>query len=382
MAIQASDFSGTDIDQAFSARFAAELARTPTIVRMLNRNWESDARNNENVIIDNLELERDGAGASSIVVADRPEAQFKRDFQDPTEFNVNQQSWKIDQGGENSFKMYDKDIRRTRRGRGRINAGVAKLQSNAILDREDNIVAYMGALTTYATDAPVAADLPNNDNTGRNGNAGSIHAVTIGSGNQALTPNGVPRSGGATDVFFSGLEDLRLRLQDTNIIGGELIAGDLGAPVLLVRPEVIRGFIHMLRTEKITAEALNISLYQSMAAFGTALEQDRLMDLNIVVSQALPKPAGPTSGFTSYLFTPQAITYADDIPNFWSQSPRSSGGQNDGPFFSYHQVFSYGRKLVNASQIIKVTFASAAPSGYVGNDVEEQEEAPKAKGKK
>ena len=369
MAIQASAFTGTDLDQAFSARFAAVLARTPTIVRMLNRNWESDARNNENVTIDNLDLERDGEGASTIVVADRgggtmaaAEAAFKQDYQDPSEFNVNQQTWRIDQGGENSFKMYDKDIRRTRRGRGRINAGVAKLQSNALLYREDNIVAYMGALETYATDDPAADDLPKDDNSGTNGNAGSIHATTIGSGNQALLTNGVPRTSGATDVFLTGLEDLRLRLQDTNIIGGELIAGDLGAPVLLVRPEVLRGFINMLRNAKVTAESLNISLYQSMAAFGTALEQDRLMDLNIVVSQALPKPASNTAGFVSYLFTPQAITYADDVPNFWSQAPRANGGLNPGPFFSYHQVFSFGRKLVNANQIIEVTFATAAAS--------------------
>lgn len=372
MAIGYSTFTGTDLDQAFSARFAAELARMPSIKMLFNRNWESDARTNESVIIDNLDFAHDGTAASTIPVADRAQSKYKDAYQTPKEFNASQQSFEIDQGGENSFKLYTRQIARSRRGPGRVRGGIAKMQSNMMIACEDNLISYMNGLEAFTTTAPAAGDLPKADNTGDNGNAGKIRQVSVGStgtnGEFLQWDTGVPSAkgnGSASDTIesmFEMLENLRLFLTEQNIIGGELIVGEVGAPVLAVSPKVLRGYITALRVSKLFSDSINVATYQSMAAFGSALSNDRLADLNIVAHKGLanldPPASDKDAGFTAFLLTDQALTYAEDMPAFWSQSPRQSGGINDGPFNSYHQVYEWGRKLVNANQIVKVQFAS------------------------
>ena len=158
MAIDRATFTGTDLDQKMQSQAQLVINRAPTLGRFFDRSNEAAARTNDNVIIDNYHFDVDGTDASTIPVAARTSE--KADFQTAKEFSLSQQTWKIDQGGENSFKMHTGDIAKSGRGKQRILDGSAQLVANGIAYREDNMISYLDSLTTYTTNVPAAADLP------------------------------------------------------------------------------------------------------------------------------------------------------------------------------------------------------------------------------
>ena len=366
MAIDRAVFSGKDLDDALQTSAQIVIDRAPTIGRFFDRSMEMRARMSDNIIIDNYHFDVDGAAASTIPVAAR--ADEKADFQTPKEFSLSQQTWKIDKGGENSFKMYVNDIARSSRGRQRILDGQAKMVSYGIADREDDLVEYLDALTVYTTNAPAAADLPLLANTGSNGNAGKIRHVTLGVAantiddeDGGLNGNNTAKTATAT-ALVDGLATLRTRIRRRNVgvtEQGRVIAQDPGTFMFLCPPEVGRAYNESLRQLKVQGEALNQDLYRDLNAFSNDAFEFQLNNLASFSSTALPLPDAATDGFDCYLMTPKAVQYAENFINVWSQAPNSAGGVNGGPFYSYHQMFEWGRKLVNPECIIKVTVRSA-----------------------
>lgn len=145
MAINIAAYGGADLDNDRAMFAQLVLDDAPTLASFFNRSQEMLARSNDNVIVDNYHFDVDGAEASTMDVVTRG---FKDDFQAPKEFSLSQQTWKIDQGGENSFKLYEQDLKRTMRGRQLINDGIVKLQNNSVTFREANLIAYLDSLGT------------------------------------------------------------------------------------------------------------------------------------------------------------------------------------------------------------------------------------------
>lgn len=366
MAIDRTAFSGTDLDQAMQNAARLELDRAPTLSAFFDRSQEARLRTSDNVIIDNYHFEVDGNKASTIVWADRPNE--KADYQTPSEFSLSQQTMKIDQGGENSFKMFRNDIERSSRGRQRIADGSQKMRNLAVAAREDNLVSYMDSLATYTTDEPKAADLPRLGNNGDNGNAGKIYATTVGvaantvsATTGALVGNAAAQTATAT-ALVEALADLKLRIRRRNVgvnEEGRVIGMDPGNFAFVCPPEIGRSFTTAMRLLEVPNEQLNRELYRNMAAFADAAFEFQINGIPSFSSTALPRPSSATDGYDCYFLTNKAIFYGEMQASFWSQAPRQAGGVNDGPFYSYHQLFEWGRKMVNNECIIKVTVRSA-----------------------
>lgn len=364
MAINQAVFSGTDLDQGMAREAQLVIDRAGTLTRFFDRSQEAEVRSRDNAIIDNYHFEVDGAAASSMALVDRD---FKDDFQASKEFSLSQQSWKIDQSAENSFRVYERDTKRSGRGATRIADGAQHMRNLAVAYREDNALAYMNGLSTYSTVQPTADDLPKLDNTGTNGNAGSIFTVTIGEAENTISPegelNGNANAQNATaTALLNGLTALRTRVRRRNVgltEEGSVIGMDPGTFMFLCPPEVGRAYNEALRNRRIEGEQLNRQLYSMLGTFAEDAFEFQLSNLASFSSTALPVPASDTAGFTSYLMTNKAIRYGEEPVDFWSQSPKSRGGTNEGKFYSYHQVLEFGRKLVNPECIIKVIIRTA-----------------------
>ena len=375
MAIEAAVFTGTDLDQAMQNAAQISLTRAPTLSMFFDRSQEMRLRMNDNVIIDNYHFDVDGDSASTMAFT-RIGSDLKADFGQAKEFSLSQQSFKIDQGGENGFKMYERDVARSTRGKQRIADGSLRLRQNAVIEREDDVVSYLASLAAYTTDAPVAADLPQLDNTGANGNAGKVHEVTLGVEANTISPiNGAIQAGAgnagakkakqeATAIaLVEGLADLRTRVLRRNVGMGQqgaVVGMDPGTFLFLCPPEVGRAYTQALRLLDINNDELNRDVYKELAAFSDQAFQFRLEGLSSLASTALPRPVAATDGYTCYLLTNKAICYGEDEVKFWSQAPNSAGGVNPGPYYSYHQRFTWGRKLVNPECLIRVKVRSAA----------------------
>lgn len=366
MAINESTFAGTDLDQAMQNAARLHIDRAPTLSAFFDRSQEARLRSNDNVIIDNYHFDVDGTKASSIVWKERSD--YKANYAQTTEFSLSQQSFKIDQGGENGFRMYARDVEKSSRGRQRIADGSQNMRNIAVTEREDDIVSYMDSLATYTTDEPAAADVPLLDNTGKNGNAGAIYHKTIGVAANvvdnvtgAITGNEAAKLATAT-ALVEALADLRLRIRRRNVgisESGRVIGMDPGTFAFVCPPEVGRAFNSALRLLKLPNEELNRQLYRDLGAFADAAFEFQLDNLASFSSTSLPTPSSATDGFDCYLMTNKAIFYGEQAAQFWSQTPRSMGGVNNGPYYSYHQLFEWGRKMVNQECIIKVTVRSA-----------------------
>jgi len=384
MPINWDTFSGTDLDIVQQARFRTLQDRMAFWRTWTDTSMEAEFMSAETVSIDLLFLEKDGGNANTMPVAARAEAKFKDDFAASKEFDVGHIAWKCDQGGENSFRLYAKQIRKAgRRGPARVQAGINKLQNNALLARDDNFVAYLGGLSAYTTSAPKAGDLSTRDGqaAGPNNNAGKIFSTSIASdsGKNALVLDG---SVGANflDTFLGTLESLQTRLIRRFQIGGETIAGESpGMFALLVPPEVLAGVRTALRARadsKILSE-LGIQLFRDFTAFVDSYNEDRFSGFGMIATPSLTFPASAGTA-TSFLMTPNALMTAVDEDQFWSDSPRSEGGVLGGPFFEWHQVFSYGRQLCDAEQLIKLQLPVVAASNddvESSDDVDEPEAA-------
>ena len=365
MAIDRATFAGTDLDQAMQRLAQIELNRPTSIMTLFDRSEQERALTHDNVIVDNYHFDVDGNTASTMAVATRTE---KADYQTPKEFSLSQQSWKISEGGENSFKMYKNDIRRSSRGRQRILDGSAQMRSNGDTSREDDLVKYLDALTTYTTANPAAANLPKLDNTGPNGNAGAIFAATIGAAANTISNVNGALNGNATqklataNALIDHFLDMLTRMYRRSVINGVAIGPDPGAVGAIMPPEVARAYLEAMKLLDINNEAINRDIYQDAGIFTSEMFRGTLFKIPFAAVPALPLPASATAGFDFYFISPRAVHYAEDGPYFWSQTPREEGGVNEGPYFSYHQRFEWGRKLINRELLIKATARSAAPS--------------------
>ena len=362
-------FSGSDLDIGMAQAAQQVLDEAPSLGRWSNRSQEARMRVNDKVEIDNYHFDVDGTEASTMVFADRPNE--KADYQESKEFSISHQIIRVDQGGENSFRSYKKDIERSGRGRQRVADGSQHLRNLAVNARENNMVGYFGSLATYTTKNPVAADLPLLNNNGANGNAGKIYATSFGEAantvsnvDGALLGDENARTATAR-AFVDGLTNLRLRMRRRNVVlseSGTVIGTDPGAFAFVCPPEVGRTGVEALRQLEIPNEQLNRDIYLNSGAFSSEAFAFQISGIPAFVSNSLPVPSSATGGFVCYLMTPNAIYYGEDQVTFWSQAPAEDGGINPGPFYSYHQVFTWGRKLVNPECMIKVTVRTAAPA--------------------
>ena len=205
-------------------------------------------------------------------------------------------------------------------------------------------------------------------NTGSNGNAGKIFHTTLGVAantvddeDGGLNGNNTAKTATAT-ALIDGLSSLRTRIRRRNVgvtEEGRVIGQDPGSFVFLCPPEVGRSYNEALRQLKVPGEALNQDLYRDLNAFASDAFEFQINRIPSFSSTALPLPENAADGFDCYLLTPKAVQYAEDFVDFWSQAPNNKNGINSGPFYSYHQLFQWGRKLVNTECIIKVTIRSA-----------------------
>lgn len=364
MAIQRAVFSGTDLDQGMAREAQLVLDRAPTLSMFFDRSQEAEVRTKDNAIIDNYHFDVDGAAASTMALVSVTE---KQDFLPSKEFSISQQSWKMDQFSENTFRVYESDTKRSGRGNARVSDGSQHMRNLAVAYREDNILAYMNALSTYSTTAPGADDLPKLDNSGANGNAGSIHTVTLGAAANTVDAEGALNGNNSAqqataDALINGLASLRTRIRRRNVgitEEGSVIGTDPGTFAFLCPPEVGRSYNEALRIRRLQGEQLNRQLYASMGTFVDKAFEFQINNLASFSSTALPVPATATGGFTCYLLTNKAIRYAEEDVMFWSQAPNSRGGVNPGPFYSYHQRLGFARKLVNPECMIKVIVRTA-----------------------
>ena len=365
MAINIGAFTGKDLDDGRAQLAQLVLSDAPTITGFLDRSQEATAQSSDNVIVDNYHFDVDGASASTMAVAVRG---YKDNFQAPKEFSLSQQTWKIDQGGENSFKLYEQDLKRTSRGRQLINDGTAKLRNNSVVWREANVLAYLDSLESYTTAQPTADDLPKLDNTGANGNAGKIFETTIGAAANTIDPvtgalNGNNSAKNDTArAIIDAIATLRTRIRRRHVgvnEQGMVIGGDPGIPAILNPPEVGRAVVESLRQLDLQGEQLNRELYRDMGVFGAQAFDWQLNNLAGFSTTGIKLPSSATAGFTCYLMTNKAIQYAEDEVLFWTQVPNYAGGTNEGSFLSFHQIFRLGRKLINPECIIRVNFRTA-----------------------
>ena len=365
MAIADGTFAGLDLDIAQTARFQALLDDSPIMSMYTDDSYSMDMRTKGFAEVDVLLLDKDGTAASTIPVTARKLAKYKDDFAAAKEFNVAQITFRGDQGGENSFKMYTYQIERSgQRGAARIDAATRQMQVNALNAIEDNLIAYLGDLEVYTTDAPVAADLPTTDNDGENNNAGKIHQLAdIGNNTNGVLATGLPAGTFGAD-FFAGCTRLMNRLIRRNVIGGQVVAGELSGGVAFVQPEIISAVRHYLRTQKIPMDTANINLYENFRAFSMSPTRDTFSGINFIGSTQLPLPAAfGTDNFNGYFLTRNAIAMGIQAQNFWSESPpymNDGAPDTAGDFYEYHQIFRYGRQLINAEQCIKLEFGSVS----------------------
>ena len=373
MAISPSTFNGTDLDQEMTAMLASLRDNAPTITSVFNRSMEAEMRSSEHATVDVIFPKQDNGAANNVIVRDRSADLGGNWLATVGEFDVGQIALEINRGGENGFSIKRRDVRRApARSRARIASMNTTQMNTALLSREADVVDYMLKLTTYTSEKPGANDVSKPDNTGPNGNAGKIFATEIGNdadaGYAALSSvNGVPLDGGTLegqflDTFMTGLEDLSLRLLETNVTDGIDLAGDMDDVVILYVPHrVVRGLQTGLRRANLQGDNLTATLYRSMAAFGRAVRREELADINIVGVKALPNPSTAKGGYVGLLMTGNAVYYGEADVEAWSMAPVSEGGTVMAPRYEYRQSWEYGFGLVNSNQLIKVTFASRAP---------------------
>ena len=364
MAINRATFSGTDLDQGMAREAQLVIDRAPTLTGFFDRSQEQEVRSKDNAIIDNYHFDVDGTAASTMALASVAE---KDDFLASKEFSLSQQSWKIDQFAEDNFRVYERDTKRSGRGAQRVADGTQHMRNLAAAYREDNVLAYMNGLDTYTTRNPATADLPLLNNNGANGNAGKIFEVTIGAAANTINSEGGLNGNNAAqqataDAILSTLTSLRTRIRRRNVgitEQGSVIGMDPGTFMFLNPPEVGRAVNEALRIRRLEGQELNRQLYSMLGTFADQAFAWQVSNLAGFDSTALPVPSSATDGFTCYLLTNKAIRYGEDDVMFWSQSPNSRGGVNEGPFYSYHQRLGFGRKLVNPECIIKVNVRTA-----------------------
>jgi len=371
MAVEASTFTGSDLDHMMTAMLQSLRDDTPSMTQVFNRGLETDMRNNEFATVDVIMTEEDGGSPNTLIVRDRSSDLAADYLSSLKEFDVGQIRVEINKGGENGFSIKRRDIRRApARSRARIAAMNRQMMNNALLSREKGVIDYMSALDTYTTEVPATADKPNRSNTGSNNNAGKIYSKTIGSNSGAnyaalSSVNGAPIQKGTSDfvdVFMTGLEDLCLRLLETNVTDGMSIAGTMGDTVTLWVPHrVVRGMQTGLRRKNLYGDNLTANLYMSARAFGMGMRKEELADINVVGTKAIANPTTATGGYTGFLMTGNAIYYGEADVESWSEAPTSEGGIVPGPRYHYRQAWEYGYGLINSDQLIKVNFASVAP---------------------
>lgn len=366
MAIDRANFSGTDLDQAMQTVAQTVLDRAPSILSLFSRRLEARARVSDNVILDNYHFDVDGAKASTIL----PVVRSEKDNYDPTsEFSLSQQSFKIDKGHESGFRVYLNDIMRSTRGRARVADGSEYMRNEAALARENDLIAYLAALSAYTTPEPAAGDLPKLDNTGDNGNAGKIFEVTVGAAANTLSSvdgeiNGNDTAKKATArALVDGLSRLRLRMERRYLAGNSrMIGAGPGMMSLLLPPEVARAYVDAMEILDIRNDEAQAQALRDMGAFQSEALRGVLKDIGFYSRTALPVPASAGAGYTGYLIGMNAVEYAENYVRFWSTAPKELGGVNDGPYYEYKQRAEWGRKLVNPEFIMRVKFRSAAPA--------------------
>ena len=314
--------------------------------------------------LDNYHSNVDGASPSTMrVVA----GAYKDDYEDVSEFSVSQQSFKIDRYIKPyGFKVYRKDILRAGgRGPRRVLDGQSRMANLNVTWREQELISYLDGLATYTTNEPAADDLPKLDNSGSNGNAGKIYETSVAGAtflvNGRLKGNNTARNNTA-DAVQEALTGLRLRLARRYAGGrGETIGGDPGTFYLVGPPEAGRGMVECWRQINRASGTLDSMVNRDVRAFASEAFNVELGGVTTDTSTAFRAPASATAGFTMYLMTPRAVTYAEEPVQNWTQVPVSVGGVNPGDFNSYYRNFSLGVKVINPELIMKVNFTTEAP---------------------
>lgn len=264
-------------------------------------------------------------------------------------------------------------------GRGR-----AKMSNNLDVRISHGIADYLAGLATFSTYDPVADDLPKDDGSGANGNAGKVFtagrvgpavAANIGiNGDRATATFGQPLGNEAVAMVGKAIDELlrysALRFEHIYAMNQNQIGPAVGSFWSMSDPAVVDCYARYLLEELDSELVKDTGVFsaETPRIFSTMAYKGRRYGIDIM---SLPTPklqpaqdsaATKKAGFPIYIGTNMAVTCAVE-PVATSVTPASItagiAGLQPG-VTTVGQHCYWGRGLVNSQLLMKATVASAA----------------------
>jgi len=335
--------TAADMAERFSRMTTIDVDRAPTILPFLDRSWEAELLNAEVTTIQNWNL---ASAEATLATLSRTTA--KAAWQTAKEMARTQILFRWTQQAQQGVDIPYLDVVQSPVGDlEKVRAALAAALARQI---EDNVVAYLNGLTAYTTAKPAAGDLPKEDGTGSNGNAGKIYSKTYGDATNYIGTDGAPKGTGDT-LVKEALRDASVRFQRSDVLTG--VGVGTRAPsglVSFIQPELLRVMADELEDDATGAWAPP----ERAAAEGPAILRGEryggtYRGIQLISCNGLAAPTAKGT-WPFYIFTREAVAYARSMTILQNLTPQTN---QDKPVYNQKVLMFFGRQLINSHLIMK-----------------------------
>jgi len=334
-----------DMEARFSRRTTVDVDTSPTVLALLDRSWQDELLDAEQTTIQNWNLAsadptigaltRDSAKAAWASAKEMARTQIVFSWSRQSQQGVDVPYLDVVQSPVPTLN--------------KVRAALAAALSREI---EEDVVAYLNGLATYATAAPAKGDLPTEAGDGPNGNAGKIFTKSYGDASNYISVAGDPKGTGAK-LVKQALRDASVRFMRTNVLTGVGVGTPQPSqPVALMQPELVRVMADEMEDDASGAW----SPPERAAAEGPAIIRGpryggTYRGIMLVASNGLAAPAAKGS-WPFYVLCREAVTFARSMAIVQNLTPQTN---QTGPTYISRALMFYGRQLVNAHLAVKPT---------------------------
>ena len=338
--------NAADVNVIHSTMTAITLERAPMLAMLCDRQFEGELSSARSTIINIPDLSATAAASRG-----RTDA-----YDDRSELGAQQTVHEIDKHYESGYKIsYIDQIEVPWNAVAQANEAVASALMTTI---DDQINTYWAGLTTKTITTPstdwAAADLPKDDGSGNNTNAGSIAQFVYGTTGNIIPNTGVPSSDAAGAFVRDFLAAVSLRFERRNVWSGNYIGGsaDPQRAFCVLPPELVKVLSDDLATQNYHWDELTSSLLRGPSILSTIKYHGTLYGIEIMSSNALPIPTGNASGtpWKFYAGTPRA-TALSVRPMF--ESTWSAQQNQTEPFAEVNRLADFGIQLINHDLLVE-----------------------------
>lgn len=311
MAFNVGALSASDVRVVHSTMTRITIIARPSIAQIMNRVHEPELQGAAAVVVHQPDL-----STAAMVDRGRDDA-----YDTATEVGASQVIFDIDIHGEAGNKVYYLDeIEVPWDVIGQINEAQAAYAAKYCGDK---IYTALKALTTKALGSAVeaisaAADIPKEDNTGSNNNAGKIGLLSYGSATNKIPKSGVPANNTARAYPLNFIEDIALRWKALSIIDGQYIGGMPAGDetTIWLPPPLTKVLNDEMKAQDLHYDDLNRELYRdgpSIFSPDGRQWEGMLYRCHILTDASLPSPTtdGSNSKWDMFAITPVGAGWAE-----------------------------------------------------------------------